>query len=181
MLGPAWLDSVPLFRLLAPAAAVSAMGYGWGMLLIALGQTQKYRRIGIASGVIVVVSFIVGVPFGTQGVALAYSIALCLMVIPAQWIITRDTPVRLLDVFRSWLPPVVAAIVATIRESAGLEARACRCQPMAVGLGRRRHVRWRLSVDSDAGVRKMEFFPPHPQRTETELKPGIYIKPDLNG
>ena len=114
VLGPAWLESVPLFRLLAPAAALSAMGYGWGMLLIALGQTQKYRRIGIASGVIVVVSFIVGVPFGTQGVALAYSIALCLMVIPAQWIITRDTPVRLLDVFRSWLPPVVAAIVATI-------------------------------------------------------------------
>ncbi len=114
MLGPAWLDSVPLFRLLAPAAAVTVMTYPWGMLLISLGQTRKYRVTGIACAALVVTSFLIGVPFGISGVALAYSIALCLVVVPSQWFITKDTPITMGDVFKTWAPPVFAAILAVI-------------------------------------------------------------------
>ena len=114
VLGPAWLDSVPLFRLLAPAAALIVMNYPWGMLLISLGQTRKYRVTGIACAAIVVASFLIGVPFGIQGVALAYSIAMCLVAVPVQWFITKDTPITMGDVFKTWAPPVFAAILAAI-------------------------------------------------------------------
>lgn len=114
MLGPAWLDAVPLFRLLAPAAALSAMGYSWGMLLISLGQTRKYRIIGIVCASIIVTSFVIGAPFGVQAVAIAYSIAFCLLIVPVQWFMTKDTPVSVGDIFRSWAPSVVATIAAAI-------------------------------------------------------------------
>jgi O-antigen/teichoic acid export membrane protein len=114
VLGPAWLDSVPLFRLLAPAAAVTVMTYPWGMLLISLGQTRKYRVTGIACAALVVASFLIGVPFGVRGVALAYSIALCLVLVPSQWFITKDTPITMGDVFQTWVPPFFAAILAAI-------------------------------------------------------------------
>jgi PST family polysaccharide transporter len=114
MLGPAWLDSVPLFRLLAPAAALGVMGYPWGMLLIALGQTRKYRMIGIVSAAVIVSSFLIGVPFGIRGVALAYSIALVVLVVPSQWVITKNTPVAVGDVFKSWAPSMFAASLAAV-------------------------------------------------------------------
>ena len=114
MLGPAWLESVPLFRLLAPAAAIAVMAFPWGMLAISLGQTRKFRITGtIATGVIVS-SFLIGVPFGAKGVALGYSIAQCLMFVPLWWFTTKDTPISFGDVFRTLAPPVFAAFLAAI-------------------------------------------------------------------
>jgi O-antigen/teichoic acid export membrane protein len=114
ILGPAWLECVPLFRFLAPAAGLGAMMNPWGMLLVSLGQTRKYRITGIASAAVIVISFMIGVPFGARGVALAYSISVCLLVVPTWWYITKDTPITMGDVFRTWSPPLFAATTATI-------------------------------------------------------------------
>ena len=160
VLGPAWLDSVPLFRLLAPAAALSAMGYPWGMLLISLGQTRKYRVIGIACAAVVVTSFLIGVPFGVRGVALAYSIAMCLVVVPGQWFITKDTPITMGDVFETWAPPVFAAILAAIASLLVSKLAMAGVNQWISVLGRRKRIRRSVSVDSTGGIRQMEFFPP---------------------
>ena len=114
LLGPAWLESVPLIRLLAPAAAASVMTYSWGSLLVALGQTRKYRITGTASATVTVTAFLIGVPFGVRGVALAYSISFVLQFVPFWWFITRDTPITMGDVFRDFAAPVCAAIPAAI-------------------------------------------------------------------
>jgi PST family polysaccharide transporter len=114
MLGPAWLECVPLFRFLAPAAALSAISSPWGWLLIALGQTRKFRRVGVASAAVVVSSFIIGLPYGAKGVAICYSAAISLMTLPAWWYVTKETPVHFVDVFRTWIPPIVACVPAVM-------------------------------------------------------------------
>ena len=112
LLGSAWMDCVPIFRFLAPGAAVGVMMTSWGWLLIALGQARKYRQTGLASALVIIVSFIIGLPYGAKGVAAGYSCAILLLVFPTWWYITKDTPVSVADVIRSYVPPIVACIPA---------------------------------------------------------------------
>lgn len=113
LLGPAWMDCVPIFRFLAPGAAVGVMMYSWGWLVIALGQGRKYWQTGLASALVIIASFIIGLPYGAKGVAAGYSCAILLLVFPTWWYITKDTPVSVADVIRSYVPPIVACIPAT--------------------------------------------------------------------
>ena len=112
LLGPKWLDCVIIFRYLAPGAALGVMMYSWGWLLIGLGQTRKYRRTGLASAAVIIASFVIGLPYGPKGVAASYSCAICLLVVPTWWYVTKGTPVSVADVFRSYMPPIVACIPA---------------------------------------------------------------------
>ena len=160
MLGPAWLDSVPLFRLLAPAAAVTVMNYPWGMLLISLGQTRKYRITGIACAAVMVTSFLIGVPFGIRGVALAYSIAMCLVAVPSSVVYNQ----RHADYHGRRVQNLGSACLRCHsrrdRELVGFQAGNGRSQPVDLSPRRRKRIRRSVSVDSTGGIREMEFFPP---------------------
>lgn len=75
VLGPQWERSVWLFRLLGVAAFSQTLNATVGWLFLSLGQTDRQlRMVAVASG-LVIIAFVIGLPWGAEGVAIAYSAA----------------------------------------------------------------------------------------------------------
>jgi PST family polysaccharide transporter len=113
-LGPAWLGAVELFRLLSVAAVCGACLNTSGTLLIALGQTKRYKWVGLCCSLVILTAFAVGVSFGAAGVATAYSVAQLLVFFPAWGYVLRETPVTGGDVARAFRPAFIASGLAAL-------------------------------------------------------------------
>jgi PST family polysaccharide transporter len=73
-LGPEWLRASSIFSYLAIAAFIQpASGLG-GSLLLARGDSRRYFQCGLFNAAVLSLSFVVGLPWGPEGVALAYAI-----------------------------------------------------------------------------------------------------------
>ena len=81
VLGEKWLAAVPLIWILAPLGAVQSLWNTAGQLFLAKGRAELHFRLGVVGGVLFVCSFLVGVPWGVTGVAIAYAVA-CAFWIP---------------------------------------------------------------------------------------------------
>lgn len=117
-LGENWSQVAFLFQLLAPAAFVGLLLNTTGWVLISIGRVKRYRTIGVVSAPILVLGFAAGLEYGPNGVAIAYSIVMCLMLIPTWiWVFHKTeihwfAPFRaLIPVFTSTLAGAIAAIV----------------------------------------------------------------------
>lgn len=111
-LGSDWMQSADLFRLLTVAAAVGAVSNPMGSLLLPLGLSARYKRIGFVNSGLIVCAFVVGLPFGAEGVAVAYSSASLLMLGPIWWFATRGTPVSFRNIFSTLTPSFTSTAVA---------------------------------------------------------------------
>jgi PST family polysaccharide transporter len=111
-LGEQWADSAQLFRLLTVAAIMAVMISPMSWLLIALGQTRKYKWIGITTCSAHILSFIAGLPFGPRGVAIAYSISHVVLFFPVWIWAVRGTPMTLRAVLGALSPCLIACIPA---------------------------------------------------------------------
>lgn len=111
-LGPQWTESAAIFRVLAAAAFVQSFNMVDGWSFTALGQTGRFFAWGLVSSSVVIASFVAGLPWGAYGVAVAYSIAMYVLLIPGLWFCFRTSPLRLRDVFVAVWRPAVASIVA---------------------------------------------------------------------
>ncbi len=112
-LGPKWTDATPIFRLLTPTVMVFGIINPLAWLLLALGLYGRSFRIALVLSPLVITAYVIGLPFGPNGVAFAYSAAMTLWLIPhVLWCIhgTVISPRHLLlTVGRPFLSAVVAA------------------------------------------------------------------------
>jgi len=77
ILGPQWNDTAVIFRLLAPATFVGTFNGAAGWVWVALNQTDRQLRWGILATPVYIVAFSVGVVWGPEGVAIAFSLTQC--------------------------------------------------------------------------------------------------------
>lgn len=113
-LGPAWTESASIFKLLVPAAMTGVLTNPLGSLMLSLGLSSRYRKIGLFSAVVIVIAFIIGLPYGVHGVAIAYSIASICLVLPVCWLSTKGTPVDVKDIIYTLFPTLCAAGTTTL-------------------------------------------------------------------
>ena len=78
LLGPRWLDMVPVLELLALAALPQVISATSPGLLRATGQTGLLFRLGLCLGALSIVAMCLGLPWGTRGVATALLVKFCL-------------------------------------------------------------------------------------------------------
>jgi O-antigen/teichoic acid export membrane protein len=116
LLGPRWTDAASTFRLLAPTILVFSIINPLSWLLLSIGLQERSLKLGLVIAPLVCGAYLVGLPFGPQGVALAYSVAMTLWLVPhVMWclhgtvISTRDL---LLAAGRPLLSGAVAALAA---------------------------------------------------------------------
>jgi O-antigen/teichoic acid export membrane protein len=114
MLGSGWREAASIFRLLAPAALAGALMNPLGWLFVSLGRTDRFFRLGLVYSVLTVLAFVVGLPWGAQGVAACYSLVTTITMLPlfAQGI--KDTAIRLIDIGRIVKAPLMAAFIASL-------------------------------------------------------------------
>jgi len=113
MLGRQWSSAVDVFRLLAPATLIGALLNPFGWLFISTGRPDRQFKLACMWTTLIIASFGVGLRYGVNGVASAYSAMSCVLAFPVLWYAIQGTLVRMKDVLGSiWRPAVAAAAVA---------------------------------------------------------------------
>jgi PST family polysaccharide transporter len=112
LLGPKWMACVNVFRVLGLAGLVQPMVVAVGWIYYSTDATSRMLKWGwIYSGTIVL-SFIIGLPFGIMGVAVCYSVAFLLITLPAIAWATHGTCISVRQVLRAVAHPFAGALLA---------------------------------------------------------------------
>jgi PST family polysaccharide transporter len=108
ILGVKWIGAIRVFQILAPVGLVQSVQTTVGQIYMAKARTDWALRWNIASGCILVTSFLIGIRFGIMGVAVAYCIAyLGITMIPGFIIPFRLIGLKLSDFARALMPQVL--------------------------------------------------------------------------
>jgi len=114
VLGEQWLDTVPIFKLLMPAAFNATIGVGLGWAYQSLGHVGRQFRWGIVSSIINAALFTIGVQWGAIGVAAAYSFSRPFFFIGGFAYCYHKTPLKLGKLIQTLYPPTLASMGAAI-------------------------------------------------------------------
>lgn len=114
LLGQQWLGAVPVFRILTVIGVVQAVAGTTGLVMLSFGFSRRYFYLGSVSAVIYVISFIAGLPFGIEGVAVSYVIASYVLLIPSLFISFHKTPVTVSLFFSTIIPSLLIGVLAAV-------------------------------------------------------------------
>lgn len=112
LLGSQWLDAVPIFQILSPAAFLDTFNVASGWVYISLGNTARLLRWSIFASTVNVIGFLIGIRWGAIGVATSFSITSILLRYPAYAYCFRSTPLQVKDLVQIVWKPAVAALTA---------------------------------------------------------------------
>jgi PST family polysaccharide transporter len=110
--GPNWDSVVPILVWLAVAGATQPIYNSYGWLYTAVGDGAGALRWGLVSTSVLALAFGVGVRWGAIGVAVAYAVAMgVVLTIPALFLAHRSVLISFRSTLKS-LSPIVAATAA---------------------------------------------------------------------
>src|SRR5262249_22533755 len=110
LLGPKWKEAAPIFRLLAPMTLIFAILNPIGWLLNAIGLVRRGLKIAMVLGPLMILSYIIGLPYGPRGVAFAYSAVMLLWLVPGTVWAVHGTVISFWDVLRETSRPLASII-----------------------------------------------------------------------
>jgi O-antigen/teichoic acid export membrane protein len=111
-LGPQWVDAVPIFRALGPAAFIGTFNVATGWVFVSLGTTRRQLHWGIFSTVAILLAYFVGLPHGPIGVAFAFSASLIVLRLPSVIYCFRGTFLSVRDLWFAMWRPMLSSIAA---------------------------------------------------------------------
>jgi O-antigen/teichoic acid export membrane protein len=113
-LGAKWTEAVPIFRLLAPTILIFAMINPFSWLLFSIGKVERSFKIALAIAPLVISGYLIGLPYGPKGVALGYSAAMTLWVLPHIAWCVHGTAIPLRETLETLSRPLISGIVAAV-------------------------------------------------------------------
>ena len=132
LLGDRWAPSAPVLAILGLGILSRGVCNPTGWIYQSRGDVNRMLRYGIFGWSVVLVGTMAGVPFGIQGAAWGYSIAVTVLVWPCLWYAFRGTALTVGSVLRSLLPASAAATAGAA--CSVVAAAAVDGAPSAVGL-----------------------------------------------
>jgi PST family polysaccharide transporter len=109
--GDMWLPVVPVFKVLCISGLLQPIGASFGWIFTSQGRTDLMLKFGVYSGIIYLISFIIGLQWGILGVAWSYVISGYVFIWYPAWTI----PCRLIDLkFSQMLSNLYAPFFASI-------------------------------------------------------------------
>jgi O-antigen/teichoic acid export membrane protein len=112
VLGPKWMAAAPILRLLAPVALVLAVANPLSWLLLSTGQAGRSLSISTVTTPVVIGAVVIGVRHGPEGVALAYSAVLLLLLIPIAALSKHGTRITWMDLWGATKPSFLCGLLA---------------------------------------------------------------------
>ena len=112
VLGPKWSAAAPIFRLLAPTILVFAIANPLFWLLSSLGLVERSLKMGLVIAPLMILSYVVALPYGPRGVAFAYSTVMMLWVLPAIAWTVHGTVISFRDMLLAVSRPLASSLVA---------------------------------------------------------------------
>ena len=114
LLGPRWTESGLIFTFLAPATGLMLIYLVQIWTHLSLGRADRLLRWGIVEFSMITLLFLVGLPWGPVGVAVAWVAYLCVFTIPALWYAGRPARLRVIVLHRGCEP--VRHVVRLVRD-----------------------------------------------------------------
>lgn len=112
LLGPQWLGAVSVFRILAIAGLIQVIAGTRGLVLVSCGFSRRYFYWGLFNAVVCMASFVIGLPFGIEGVAGAYTIANYSILLPSLFFCFPQTPVTISLFLKTLVTPLLTSAIA---------------------------------------------------------------------
>ncbi len=110
-LGAKWGEAVPVFRLLAPTILTFALINPLAWLMLAAGRAGRSLKIALIIAPIVILGYVVGLPYGPNGVATGFSVSMLLLAVPVIYLATRDTSITTLDALKVVTRPLLSILI----------------------------------------------------------------------
>jgi O-antigen/teichoic acid export membrane protein len=115
VLGEKWLEATWIFRLLAVGALIEPLLMTCAHVMITQKKSLRLFWWGVTYGASLVLAFLIGVRWGSIGVAAGYALAHVVFMFPGLWIGFRDTPVSIKSFFKTIsMPAFFSIIMATV-------------------------------------------------------------------
>jgi O-antigen/teichoic acid export membrane protein len=111
LLGDKWMEAAPIFRLLAPTALAFALVNPLSWLVISTGRVGRGLSLTATTTPLVILGIVLGLSHGPKGVALGYSLALVLLVIPIAAWSKHGTKITWADLRKAVEKPLLAGVV----------------------------------------------------------------------
>jgi PST family polysaccharide transporter len=113
--GEQWLPVVPLLLIFAPVGLVQSIGSTVGPIYIAKERTGLLFRWGLSAGLLLILSFVIGLRWGVVGVASCYAIVSLVLAYPGMSIPLRLISLTVKDCLKVlWRPFACAMIMALL-------------------------------------------------------------------
>ena len=112
VLGRKWTAAASIFRLLAPTILTFAIVNPLGWLINSLGLAARGLRMALVIAPVMIAGYLVGLPYGPQGVAFAYSTVMLLWVVPAIAWAVHGTDLSTGEVLMTVSRPLASGIAA---------------------------------------------------------------------
>ena len=108
-LGPNWSAAAPVFRLLTPAVLFYAVVNPTAWLLQSAGLQQRSLWLALVIAPLCILAYMIGVPYGPNGVAASFSLVLTLWLVPHVLWCVHGTVIAPADLAGAAWRPLVAA------------------------------------------------------------------------
>lgn len=134
LLGPRWQGAVAIFQALALAAFIQPVASLRGLVALSSGRSRDYLWLGVINAVVVCTAFVIGLRWGPVGVAMGYSLAIYLLLVPTVRMSFRHTRIRMADFWASIRLPAAASLCAAAVVLAWVQPAVADKLPMALAL-----------------------------------------------
>jgi len=114
ILGAQWLGIVPMFRVLTIAVFVGMTYRVTKWIYVSSGETQHQFRWSLIHTPIMILAIAIGVQWGAFGVAVGYTVGMCLLSYPSMVYCTWKTPITLTDILSVFWRPAIASIASAL-------------------------------------------------------------------
>jgi PST family polysaccharide transporter len=114
VLGPKWIDAAVIFQLLTPAIIVLALINPTYWLVVSLGMPERSLKMALVIAPLVILAYVFGLPYGPRGVAIGYSAAMTLWVVPHLAWCMHGTRISLRDLLPAIGRPFASVLVAVV-------------------------------------------------------------------
>jgi PST family polysaccharide transporter len=85
LLGPNWATAGVIFTYFAPGIGVMIIYYTHGWIHVSIGRADRWFLWSIVEWVVTFGFFLVFLPYGPQGIAIAWCVSFWILTIPAMW------------------------------------------------------------------------------------------------
>jgi O-antigen/teichoic acid export membrane protein len=114
VLGSKWIEAALILRLLSPTIFIFGVINPLSWLLLTVGLQVRSLRIAMVIAPLVMGAYVIGLPYGPSGVALAYSTAMSLWLIPHIIWCLHDTVISPWELFSAMRRPLLAGTAAAL-------------------------------------------------------------------
>jgi len=112
VLGPKWSESGKIFELFGPGIGVMLLYSTVGWIHLSIGKPGRWLRWTLIEATATALSFVVALPWGPAGIAVAWSVSFWTLSIPAFWYAGRPIGFRVSCLIAAVWRYVIAALFA---------------------------------------------------------------------